>query len=183
MEQPIIVKYRWSAEDLIQGYRYYWRHICRPIVRIGLHFIIAIFAITGVLALLHYYGILHYANHRESSPILPIGLIVVGFYWFILRRFDFRWTIRRRYAKRPDKDTDMEWEMAPGNISVRSCLSYSEFSWKMLVKTVRTPSGLMLYTLEHHFVYLPRRGFAGEAEFEKAVALAKSQVPRFYTVR
>jgi hypothetical protein len=40
----------------------------------------------------------------------------------------------------------------------------------------------MLYSLEQLFHYLPRRGFASDTEFERAVDLAKSKVRRFYRV-
>jgi Zn-dependent protease with chaperone function len=183
MDYPIIVRYRWSVEDLIQAYRYYFRHICRPVIRFALHFIFAIMTMGGVLALLHYCGILHYAKHHEVSPVMTFGFIVVGLYWFVFRRFDFRWTVRRRYAKRPDKDSEIEWQIAADKVSVRSCIAYSEFRWEAFIKVVRAPSGLMLYGLDQLFCYyLPRRGFVSDAEFEQAVELAKSKVPRFYRV-
>jgi hypothetical protein len=127
-------------------------------------------------------GILEYFKGNETLLALPVGFIIVGVYWFAIRPFERRWTIRRKYAKRPDKDIEIEWEIAPDKISQRSSLGHSESSWEALVKTVRTPSGLMLYSLDQVFHYLPRRGFASDTEFEQVVELAKSKVRRFYSV-
>jgi hypothetical protein len=183
MDQPIIVRFRWSVDDLIEGYRCYFRHTCRPIIRVGLHFIVAILSIGGILALLHYYGVLHYAGYQLNSPLIPIGFVVVGFYWFIVRRFDFRRTLRRRYAKRPDRDSEIEWQITPDKLSTRDRVAYSEFSWEALAKIVRTPSGLMFYYFFGPvWSYLPRRGFTNNAEFEQLVDLAKSKVRKFYNV-
>jgi hypothetical protein len=182
MDHSITVRYRWSVDDLIQAYRYHFRHICRPVVRLGLHFIFALLLLGGVLALFDYYGIIHYPKRPEGSPLLAVGFVAVGLYWFIFRRFDFRRTMRRRYAKRPDRDSEIEWEIAPEKVSVRSCIAYSETSWEGFVKAVLAPSALMLYHLDNLFYYLPRRGFASHSEFEQAVALAKSKVPEFYRV-
>ncbi len=182
MEPPIIVEYRGSAEDLIQGYRYYFRQMCRPIFRVCLHFIFALIAIGGFIGVLQYCDILFDPKDGVSSPIAPIGCVIVGLYWFILRGFDFRWTIRRRYAQRPDRDMNVVWKITQDKIVVQNCLGHSEFIWKAVIKAVRTPSGLMLYGLENMWWYLPLRGFANEADFEKVVALAKSQVPKFCSV-
>lgn len=133
MDSPIIVRYRWSADDMIEAYRYNWRQICRPTIRFGLHCMIAFTMFGSFLALLHYFGILHYAKCRDESPWFPLGLLGVGLYWFFLRGLDFRWTIRRRYAKRPDRDIEMEWEITPETVSSRSCLHRSESRWELFI--------------------------------------------------
>jgi hypothetical protein len=173
MEQPITVSFRWSADDYIQSYRYYFRHICRPTIRIGLHFIFALMLLGGVLGCF---------KERGSSLVLPGAFVIVGVYWFVFRGYDLRWTLRRRYAKRPDKESQIEWQITPEKLSTRSRLGYAEFSWEALVKVVRTPSGIVLYPLDQLWYYLPRRGFTGDADFERAAALAKSKVQRFYHV-
>jgi hypothetical protein len=173
MDQPIVVKYRWSADDLIQAYRYHWRQSCRPIFRFGLHFLFAMSLLGGAIGCFEESG---------GSLVFPIACVLVGIYWFAIRPFGRRWIVRRQYAKRHDKDIEMAWVIAPDNISVQSCIGHLEFSWEAVVKVLRTPSGLMLYSLEQLFHYLPRRGFASDTEFERAVDLAKSKVRRFYRV-
>ncbi len=87
--------------------------------------------------------------------------------------------VSRQFVKRPDKDMEIEWEIAPDKLVVRSPIGNSDLSWKAFVKIVRTPSGLMLYSLEGLFHYLPRRGFASDADFEQVAELAKSKLQRF----
>ena len=171
MEQPIIVKYRWSADDLLQGYRYHWRQSWRPPFRIAFSAAIYIVAILCVAA-----GIVAYRNGDFS-----VGLIIcplLGLYW-LLRPLVFRWKVRRQFAKRPDKDREIEWEIAPDKILVRSSLGHSEFCWERFTKCVQTPSGLMFYPVDQIFHFLPRRGFSSDADFEQVAELAKSKIQRF----
>ena len=176
MDQSIIVKYRWSSDDMIQCYRYQLRHIFRPVVRFGLHCVFAILLLGGVG------GLLTYPKPNGTSVAVQAGCIIASVYWFAFRPFHFRWTVRRQFAKRPDKDSEMEWQIAPDMISIRSSRVYCELNWEALVKIVQAPSGLLLFSLEQVYHYLPRRGFASETEFEQVAELAKSRVQRFFHV-
>jgi hypothetical protein len=177
MEQPITAKYCWSAEDFVQANRYHLRHLFHPLTRFGLHVLFAILFLAGIG------GLLTYPKPNGTSLSVQIGCMIAGLYWFVVRRFDFRWTMRHRYAKRPDRDSEMEWAIGPDMIAVRWCLGYSEFKWEAICKVVRTPGALMLYPLDQLFCYLPSHGFSSDAEFEQVVELAKSKVARFYRVR
>jgi hypothetical protein len=174
LEQPITVRFRWTADELCQGYRYHFRHICRPTIRFGLHVIFALISWGGALGCM---------QERGWSLTLPIGSLCVGVYWFAIRGFDFRWGIRRKFAKRPDKDTEVEWQISPTKITIRGSLAYTECSWGAFTKVLRTPRGLMFYPINEIFHWLPRHAFASDAEFESVTQLAMAKVPRFYHVR
>ena len=92
MDQPVIVKYRWTDEELIQSYRYHFRHLCRPAFRLGLNLIFAFNVLAGCILI-----------PPGRSPFLGIVLLVSGLYWFAILPFERPWTIRRRFAKRPDR--------------------------------------------------------------------------------
>jgi hypothetical protein len=112
------------------------------------------------------------------------GLIVLSFVsvcWWS-RSIWHRWIVRRQYTKCSEKDIEIEWQIMPDKLSVQSPLAHTECVWKVIVKVVHTPCGLMLYPQNNLFFYLPRRGFASDAEFEQAIELAKSNVPQFRCV-
>jgi hypothetical protein len=176
MEQAVTAEYRWSAEDFMQANRYQLRHVFRPMTRFGLHLLFVTLLLGGIG------GLLTYPKPNATSLSVQIGVIIAGVYWFFLRRYDFQWSMRRRYAKRPDKDSRIRWEIGPDKISVRSCLGYSEFTWDAILKVVRTPAALMLYSLGQVFYYLPCHGFSNSAEFEQVVELAKIKCATFYPV-
>ena len=174
MEPPITVRFLWTANELCLGYHYHFRHICRPTIRFGLHAIFALVLCGGALACM---------QERGWGLVAPLVAVWVGLYWFFIRGYAFRWAVRRQFAKRPDKNAEIEWQIAADKLTVRSSLGYSEFSWRALAKVLRTPQGLMLYPFDNLFHWLPRHSFLSDAEFDRAADLARTMVPRFYIVR
>ncbi len=172
MEQPIVIRFRWTADELLRAYGYHFRHTCRPVFRFAIHVIFALMILAG-------YGLIR--NGGASIP-LGVGFIAGGVYWFTLRRFERRWTVRRQFRKRPDRDIEHEWQIAADKIRTQSSLGQSEFIWQTFAKMVRTPTGLMFYAIDQMFYWLPRSGFASDAEFERCVDLAKSKIERHYDV-
>ena len=90
--------------------------------------------------------------------------------------------IRWQFSKRPDRDLELEWQIAADKIRTRSDLGQSEFGWPTFAKMVRTPSGIMFYPTDQIFHWLPRRGFASDADFDRVVELARSKIQRHYDV-
>ena len=88
MDSPIVIKFRWTADELSKAQRYHFRQACRPVLRFALHFIFALMILAG-------YG---WISSGKSWPI-GIGFIAAGIYWFALRPFDQRWALRRQFAK------------------------------------------------------------------------------------
>ena len=80
MEQPIVIRFRWTADELLRASGYDFRRTCRPVFRFALHFIFALMILAS-------YGLIH------SGASLPggIGFIVGGVYWFAVRPFERRW--------------------------------------------------------------------------------------------
>lgn len=177
MEQPITVKFRWTAEDLYQGSLDHRRQLWRPIFRVISN--ILVYSVLIVVAIGTYFAY----RHKEYSAALGIGLFVVllGLLW-LCRFMIFHWTIQRRFRKRPDQNIEIEWEFAQDKILERSSLGNSELRWEGFVKVVRAPTGIMFYPLENMFHYLPRRGFANDAAFEQLVELTRKKVRDFRVV-
>jgi hypothetical protein len=120
--------------------------------------------------------------HSGKSMVVGIGFIVAGVYWFALRPFDRRWTVRRQFAKRPDKDLELEWQVTSDRLAVRSTAHSADITWQLIGKVVQTPPGILVYPTDQIFHWLPRHGFGGDSEFERMAEIAKSRVQRFYYV-
>lgn len=176
MDPPVAIRFRWTADDLSQANRYHFRHICRRPFRFGLHFIVALFFLFGVL-------MLTVPSPAGQTPLpVSIGFLGVGIYWFAVRPFERRWAARRRFSRRPDRDLELEWLVDADKILVQSDLARSEASWRAFTKVVRTPHGVLLYPNDQMYHWLPRRGFADDAEFERFVDLAKGKLQKHYDV-
>ena len=177
MESPVTVKFRWSADDLYQGCCNHWRQDCRRVIRAlmsaTIYTIAALSAVGGIVA--------YRAGDSWTACLILPFLGLCGLCWWFRSSWHRR-LVWRQFAKRPDKDIEVEWQLSPDKVVMRSCRGYSEIDWQSFIKVVRAPSGLMLYSLENMFNYLPRRGFASDSEFEQATALAKSKVPKFRCV-
>ena len=176
MEQPVIIRFRWTDDDLFQACRYHFRHTCRPAFRFSLHFLFAALLIGGVVMLA--------SSGPAGKAPLPISLsfMFAGTYWFAVRPFERRWIVRRQFSKRPDRDIELEWHVTADKIRIQSTLGHSEFGWQAFTKMLRTPSGVMLYPIDQIYHWLPRRGFANDAEYERFSELAKSKIERNYDV-
>jgi YcxB-like protein len=173
MEQPIVIRFRWTADELLRASGYHFRHSCRPVFRFALHFIFALMLVAGAFGL---------RNGSAVSLPLSIGLLAGGIYWFALRPFERRWIGRRQFSKRPDRDMELEWQVAADKIRTQSGLGQSEFSWQIFAKMVRTPHGVLFYPTDQIFHWLPRSGFASDSDFERLVELARSKIHRNYEV-
>jgi hypothetical protein len=174
MQSPVTVKFRWSADDLYEAYCCHQRQRCRHAFRVLMNASIYSFVVLGCVA-----GVVAYRAGDSWGFFLAI--VLSSFLWWS-RSYWYRWLVKRQFAKRPDRNVDVEWEIAPDKVLVRSPLGHAEYKWEAFAKVVRTPSGIMFYPLEQIFHYLPRRGFANEAELEQVAALVASRVHKFRSV-
>ena len=176
MEQPIIIRYRWTADDLYDASCYHFRHRCRPVFRLGLHFLFGVLIVGAVFMFIEEY------RTGDGTFMPAIALLTVGVYWFAFRPFHVRWMVRRRFRKRPDRDIEIEWRATDDQMELRCTLAHSEVAWPLFTKMVWTSRGVMLYPNEDVYHWLPRRGFESDSEYGRFLNLAKSKIPRYYNV-
>ena len=180
MEQPVTIKYRWTADEMYRAERYHFRFVTPLFFRGFMHLSFGVLLLAGVYELNNIKG-------RDEYRTLAITFVIAGVYWFALRGLHRRVIVRRRFAKRPDRDDENEWHVTPERIVTRERLGNSEFGWESIVQVVRTPGGVILYPptagliypFDQLYFWLPRRGFASEAEFERFMELAKSKIHRY----
>src|SRR6185312_15606808 len=110
MEQQVAIRFRWTADELAEAKRYHFRHTCRLAFRLLLHFLFGVMLVGGVVMM--------FSSGSGGKAPLPvsIGLFAAGIWYFIVWPFERRWMIRREFARRPDKDSEVEWRISPDKI-------------------------------------------------------------------
>ena len=87
VDSPIVLKYRWTADELSRAQAYHFRHQIRPVFRFLGHFIFALMLVAGAVGT--WYG----------ASWTSIGFLIAGIYWFWLRKIERRYFSRRQFAK------------------------------------------------------------------------------------
>ena len=158
MEQPVTVKYRWTIEQFMCAQRVHTRaHLHLYLLAIAVLLITAV--INGVNDQSWVGGLIYF---------LIVGGVLFGF-WFFYSRILARIT----FAKRPDNNLDLNWEITSTTLALRTSKSTSEYTWELIYKVVRARGGFLLYTGSRTFSWLPRDGFMGDAEFERLDEIAR----------
>ena len=171
MPDDIVIQYHWTAEALQEGYRWHRRRRVRPVFRVLLVVCWLLFAVAGAREFRH---------HGDALMTwLLLGFAIYLPVVFVLGRVLAPWRIRRRFAKRPDCGAEVEWRINENGIRISTTLSKSEFAWKALVEVVRSPKGFLFYPTPQIFHWVPRYGFASDAEYDRLTSLAQSQAAKF----
>ena len=173
MEQPIVVRYRLTLEEYLQGRHYNARWTCRPLYRLFAHFFVCMMMVVGI------FGITD-RGHNAPPLIVSLVLILVGVYWFAIRRFHNRWMLRHDFSKHPDKDVEVEWRISSNKLSHGVAPDF-ELNWEIFRFIVCAPKGVLLYFPTGYF-WLPRYSFANDTEYERFIELAKSKFRKLYHV-
>lgn len=171
----MVIRYNWTLEEFLRGYHYYYRFACRPLFRFCFHFIFGMMMVGGV------WGIYNAVRDDRSSLAICWVFTFVGVCWFAIRPFWHCWSLRRKFARHPDKDVEIEWQVADDRLS-RWAQGHLVFSWEMFRMAVRAPVGLLLYFPNGSFYWLPRHGFTSDAEFERFITFLKGKLHGFYNV-
>jgi len=169
MNEEIPIRFQWTANELLNGYRWHFRHRFRPLYRYAFWLLIAAFIIGGA------YQVLLSGSSSGGLPLLAAGLYIL-FYLRLLRP----WIIRRQFAKRPDRDSEIEWRISANAIHARGAHSNSEFTWPALAKVVQTPAGFLFYPTAQIFHWLPRHAFSSDMDYERLSLLAQQHAMAFH---
>lgn len=164
----VVVRYQATAEDAVIGSHWHYRHSVRPFFRGALWVFAALFLLIGSAGLFS-------GQIVEGSIMLAVGAFMISALTVVTP-----WIVRRRFRKLADVDLEAEWRFSSDAIQIRSSLGHSELVWKAVAKVVCTPDGFLFYPFmqQQHF-WLPRRGFANEADFDRVAELAKRYARKF----
>src|SRR5438046_2939913 len=107
MEQPITIRFKSTLQDALDLQPYHSRIAVQPALRIGLYLV------SGLLLLFGAYGLFRGIG---SATIV----LIAGLYYPALRPLERRWRIERAYAKDPDKDLEVEWQISTQTLKVKT---------------------------------------------------------------
>lgn len=162
---PVTARFVWTADDLITGRKHLLKlRRRRRLVLLAiaiLLFVIGIRLLTGR----------HDPLHDLAPPV--IGGMVGGLATFATLIPFMNWKIRRDFAKRPDANMEIVWEISDDGIRTSSPIANSEIKWPIFQKVIAAPVGILFMPNAQIFHFLPLRAFATPADFEEVKALAQ----------
>ena len=168
MDDAVLIRYHWTADELLCAQRWHFRQRVRPAFRWALWIILTLMVLSGAL------------GWHQTGSIQPSGyLFFVGLYLladvFVLKPR----RVHRQFAKRPDRDAEIEWRILAEIIHIRTPHTRSDVAWPAFAKVVQTPAGFLFYPNSQMFHWLPRSGFASDAEFGRLTSLAEQHATTF----
>ncbi len=167
VSEPVVVNFRWTADDVLAARRWHFRHVCRPVFRWMGHCVLLLIMAASLWSL-----------WQERFSWTAVGFLGVGVYFYAIRPFEVRWWTRRQFARRPDSNGEIRWTLSPEGLSTVAPGATSEVQWTAFAKVLATPTGFLFYSHGQIFHFLPRRGFRDEADFQRLAVLAAERVPK-----
>jgi hypothetical protein len=168
--QDIVVQFKWIADELVAAQKWHSRTRMRRPFRIAL-WVIAIFMLVPGFFLCLIEG------DWLGIFLIGFGLLIIGSMTFIPPLI-----IRSQFRHRPDNGIDIERRISAERIHVLSALGDSEINWQSFWKIVECPDGFLFYQFAQLFHWVPRHGFASDADWQHVVHFAKQSGVPFITI-
>jgi hypothetical protein len=169
--EMVVARFRWTVEELRNTYRNHYRYLVNPWTRFCV-----ILAATVCLLVSAFVFAIQDASGPVAGVILLSGALL-AFAIFSRHLTISRYWARSQFRRRPDQNIELEFRFTPDGIRSQSTLGEGRTSWSAFIKAVTTPEGLLLYSLENFWHWLPRHAFSSEADFEQVIAWAEQKVP------
>ena len=110
MRSPIVARYQWTVDELLQARRCQMRSIrVGAFLRVAIQLIACLCVVGGVIGFL-----------KEGADGWICGEIALGGIWYLVIRpiAVYFWT-RYQFAKRPDRNKEIQWHFGDDSISCR----------------------------------------------------------------
>jgi hypothetical protein len=160
--------YTWTADLCVDAYRVALRNSLQHKIRIAI--IVVLIALVVLIAIDPSAG-----DMRGFGWIMALAAAVV----LATSRPARNWWIRRRFAKRPDANASMSVVFGDDGLKFdMPGIAKSEAAWASVYKALLSADGLLLYSNERMFHWLPRDAFASAEDFAAARALIEANVAR-----
>lgn len=113
---------------------------------------------------------------------LLIGLVVTIVALWAYEGWVRPWRVGRFFAKQSFNHEELAFTFTPTHVVFVAAHTRTELKWSAFHRVVATPEGMLLYTQEHWFKWVPRSGF-GPGDFGKAARLARTHAGKFIAGR
>lgn len=126
-----------------------------------------------------------FAGGRHVA-MLAIPVALVGFVVLLASAFyggSRHDRIDGDYARLPDHNRPVTFEIYANRIASRSDVSSDEVFWRGFTRAYRTLQGFLLYQTDGQMQWLPVSGFHDSADIERLAEILKSNVKEYSDVR
>jgi hypothetical protein len=171
MNDAITASFRLSSEELLTAHRLYMRHSRNGRkIRRCLWVIVPLSVAFGA-ATIFVQGL-----NPLAAFLIALGLAVWISPLFVRR------LILKHFAKRPDRNMLVTWEIHGDHIATKTEASSSAFEWRMILEVLQAEEGFLIFLNDRVFHWLPAHAFQKPEDVEAFAQLAKAQVQRFESV-
>lgn len=154
MSEICKAKYRWTHEELSRSMRHHYRLKLRRVLLLMRVFSIVLLSFLGIVLLA--WALL---PSTSAPPFWALLLLAAFcFYWLFIDRLN-AWNSSRGFRKRPDANTETEWQFSNDEIKTRSEFGEATFHWKSFIKVIDAGDGFLFYSLKNLFHWLPFSAF------------------------
>ncbi|SRR6266404_5035008 len=174
MERPIIkISYRWSEGEMLLLNRIHMRNSAqgRKLTR-GFKSTGIIFLVMGTIA----FCSIGATPEKLRALCFGFGLVLLGVALLWGMPYLNRTAVLKMYAKKPDKDLVMTYEVSDDGISCKSDVASSEMLWRVIVRGLRAKEGFLLYISDIQTHWLPIHGFQDATDVSRFADLTKAKV-------
>lgn len=166
----VIARFRWTVDELRNAFRKHYRYSASTAAR-------ATFVIVCMVGLIGNSVLFATKSVPDEVAIVPIVFgILLACAWFSRSLTVSRYWARAHFQRRPDQDIELEWCFGPEKIQTHSVLGDTHFVWTSMVKIVKAPDGLLLYSLPTFFHWIPRHAFSSQEDFERVAGWAEQKI-------
>ena len=176
MDTPINISYRWSASEILLLYRLHMqcspqgRKLNRSFRSTGI-----IFLCMGTIA---FCGI-GLTPQKPRAFLFGLGLILAAAALLVGVPRLLRNAALKMYAKKPDKDLVITYQISEERLSCKSDVASSEMTWRTILRVLRTKDGFLLYFSDIQIHWLPIHGFLNPADVDRFADLARAKVGEY----
>ena len=176
MDTPINVSYRWSADEMLLLNRLHMQS--SPQGRKAQRS----FRSTGVILLC--LGIVALCSVGLTPQKLRASLFGVGFLLGAAALLVgmprlMRNAVLKMYAKKPDRDLVISYQLSEESLSCKSDIASSEMLWRNILKVLRTKAGFLLYVSDNQIHWLPIHGFQNAADVGRFADISRGKAPEY----
>jgi len=108
--------------------------------------------------------------------VFGLGLVLLGLAILVGMPRLLQKSLLKSYAKGPDKDLVIAYELSEEGISSKTDVASSNFLWRTFQRVLRTDDGFLLYRTDTQVQWLPTHSFQVPADADRFADLAKSKV-------
>lgn len=143
--------YVWTQDEFVTAKQRYYQNKFRDVFRILLKLTCAFL----LLLVLFVVAISIVFPSPNPAPywtfILTVAICIYG---LIYDRVNV-WIWKRKFRKRPNTDTNVEWLFAEDVIKIETVVGEATVKWQAFIKVVEFNDGFLFYTMENFFHWIP----------------------------